>query len=107
MGWKWSSRCALFLTAAACVLHGERAVAQSSQVESSQSGAEQGVGEIVVTANKREQSVNDVPATIFAVTGDDIREGGAIEFKDLADLTTNVSIVGAYGSGIRRPGWRR
>lgn len=43
--------------------------------------------EIVVTAQRREQSLQDVPISVTAVTGDAIRQGG---FSDMEDLSTFI-----------------
>ena len=43
--------------------------------------------EVIVTAQKREQSVRDVPISMLAVTGDAIRAGG---FENMEDLSTFV-----------------
>ena len=45
------------------------------------------VGEIVVTAQKREEKLRDVPASISVITGDQIERTGA---KSLADFATYI-----------------
>lgn len=44
-------------------------------------------GEIVVTANKREQSINDIGISVVAISGDQLR---ARNITSLADLTQAV-----------------
>ena len=56
--------------------------------------------EIVVTAQKREQSLNDVGIAVTAFTGDDVRRLGFTEPLDLAAQTPNVNINDTFGRGI-------
>lgn len=58
----------------------------STAPASAQSGAE-GLEEIVVTAQKREQNIMDVPIAISAISGAQIEESG---LKDMFDLQQNV-----------------
>lgn len=46
-----------------------------------------GVGEIIVTAQRREESVNEVPISITALSGDQLRD---MNIRDVADLTRVV-----------------
>jgi iron complex outermembrane receptor protein len=52
---------------------------------------------IVVTAQKREQSAQDVGISISAFSADDIRELGLLSSVDLAAMTPGVSLAGSYG----------
>ena len=47
--------------------------------------------EIIVTATKRQESVQDVPLAITAVSGDFIRETNLDDVKDLVSLTPGVT----------------
>lgn len=51
-------------------------------------------GEIVVTANKREQNLQDIPLSISAISGDQVELQGLNEVKDIAALSPNVSVLG-------------
>ncbi len=51
-----------------------------------------GIEEIIVTAQKREQSLQDVPMTVNAFSGDFITDNGVQDIRDIAGLTPNVSI---------------
>jgi len=65
------------------------AAAQSERAaERAQSGA---LEEIIVTAQKREQNIQDVGMTITAFTGDDIRDFGFTNAQDLAKQTPALS----------------
>lgn len=53
---------------------------------------EGGAAEIVVTAQKREQSTQDVPIAINVVSGDELKDLGIKRTEDLASLVPNLSI---------------
>lgn len=76
--------------------------AKAQDVSSSESDGPN-TNEIIVTAQKRSQSINDVAATISAVSGEQLQDAGAVEFRDLEALSTNVNIQGAYGGGGSNP----
>lgn len=52
-----------------------------------------GLEEIIVTAQRREQSLQDVPMAISAVTGDTLREAGTIGIDGLANLVPSLATV--------------
>jgi len=56
--------------------------------------------EIVVTARKAEENLQDVPVSITAFSGETFEEAGLTEFADIAQLTPNFDIRpnGATGS---------
>ncbi len=56
--------------------------------------------EVLVTAQKREQNLNDVGIAVTAFSGDDIRRLGMSEPLDLAAQTPNLNINNTFGSGI-------
>jgi iron complex outermembrane recepter protein len=51
-------------------------------------------GEIVVTAQKREQNLQDIPISISAISGDQAEFQGLNEVKDIGALSPNVSVLG-------------
>lgn len=53
--------------------------------------------EIVVTANRREQSVQDVGIAVSQFSGDALQKVGAVDTTDLAQLVPGVYVSGAYG----------
>jgi iron complex outermembrane receptor protein len=55
--------------------------------------------EIVVTAQKREQSVQDVPLSITAISGDTMRNLGYSNSTDVARMTPNLNIQSITGEG--------
>ena len=67
-----------------------------------QDGAEDdtGLGEIVVTAQKREQNLQDVPIAISALSAEKVEQLGIRDSRDLSGLAPNVTIVqGTTSSG--------
>ncbi len=55
---------------------------------------DQGLDEIVVTANKREENLQQAPLAISAVGAEQLELRGLVEIKDLSAIAPNVSIVG-------------
>jgi outer membrane receptor protein involved in Fe transport len=53
------------------------------------------ITEIVVTAQKREQRVQDIPISVSAISGDEIERAGARDFHDLLLSIPGVSYSGA------------
>ena len=56
--------------------------------------------EIMVTATKRETTLQDVPASIEAVSGDEIVKANIVNLEDLADFLPNVTIANGLTNGI-------
>lgn len=68
------------------------AAAQEPAGSSSSAVAEQdGIGEIVVTAQRREQNIQDVPISITAISGDALTEVGIRDPRDLSILVPGLS----------------
>ena len=57
----------------------------------------QGLEEVVVTAQKREQNLQDVPQAVTALTADELRTQGILETTDLMGAVPNVQVTSAYG----------
>lgn len=58
--------------------------------------------EVVVTATKRTESLQDVPVAVTAITGEKIAEAGIQGLTDLADYIPNVSINYSAGDSPGR-----
>lgn len=54
--------------------------------------------EVVVTAQRRVQSIQDVPLAVTAVSGDYLEDIGAVDITDVQKLTPNATIEAARGS---------
>ncbi len=53
--------------------------------------------EIVVTAQKREQNIQNVGISITAVSGDQLRVLGLTDSVDISKIAPNVTVSGSYG----------
>src|SRR5689334_24246096 len=50
----------------------------------------EGVQEVVVTAQRRSENLQDVPITVQAITGDQLQKLNVVSFNDLLKYTPNV-----------------
>ncbi len=58
--------------------------------------------EVVVTAQKRAEDVQDVPIAITAFSGRAIEELGLLSAKDIASQTPNMSVESPFGQAVPR-----
>ncbi|MCY1669631.1 TonB-dependent receptor [Novosphingobium sp. SL115] len=88
------SKSTLLLASAACLpfLMAVPAMAQASPdaEQSSEAGAAQ---EIIVTAQRREQSLNSVPMSVTALGGDQLRSQGISTIADLAKVVPGLTFT--------------
>ena len=56
--------------------------------------------DIVVTAQKREQNLSDVPAAIQAISGETLERRGISDLNDLVDFVPGASVVSNAGPGF-------
>ena len=56
----------------------------------------EGLEEILVTAQRREQSLQDVPISVTAVTGEQIEQGGFSDVEDLSIFVPNLFMRDAF-----------
>ncbi|MGH6705470.1 MAG: TonB-dependent receptor [Sphingomicrobium sp.] len=55
-------------------------------------------GEIVVTARRRNEALQDVPIAVTAFTGEQLEREAAIDITDIGDTTPNVTIEASRGT---------
>ena len=73
----------------------------SSYLHAQDEVASFGLEEIVVTAQKREQNINDVGMTIDVATGDALKTAGVTDTFDIGKLVSGFSAnLNYYGSPI-------
>jgi iron complex outermembrane recepter protein len=88
----------------ALAIAGASAVAISAstawaQVESATAPQEVGgLDEIIVTAQKREQNLQDVPAAVSAFSADQLLQRGVTQTSDLMGTLPNLQVTSAYSS---------
>jgi len=58
--------------------------------------------EVVVTAQKRAKSIQDVPISITAFSGDFLEENGIDQINDVAKITPNFNIAGSASAANNR-----
>jgi len=92
-------RAAIILSGAVCLF--VIALGGNAQTDT-QNPVPQALEEVVVTAQKREQTLQDVPISISVVTAQDIADINAFTFDDLEQLTPGVSLFGGLQSASIR-----
>ena len=91
---------ALFVSMSIAAFAGQGALAQSG------SGATQGglaLEEIVVTARKREESLQDVPLAVTAITSADIANRQVTSIDDVAKFAPGLVFAKTFGRATERP----
>lgn len=79
-------------------------VASASYAQNAQESASEniGVGEIIVTAQKREQNLQDVPVSVVALNEDVLRNARVTSFMDIATNVPNLVMIPG-NSGAKSP----
>ncbi|RVT89142.1 TonB-dependent receptor [Sphingomonas crocodyli] len=85
-------RHALSLTALACGMLAIPAFAQEAAPAAADAGASD--GDIIVTAQRRNEKLSDVPIAIVAQTSEQLERSGIISVKDLATVTPGLKMGG-------------
>src|SRR3989337_2082026 len=67
--------------------------------------AQEGLEEIIVTATRREQNLQEVPVSIVAITGDTLELQGLDSLEDVGNHIPNINIQGG-GAGTFGPQFR-
>jgi iron complex outermembrane recepter protein len=80
--------------------------AVGAQVSMAQEGGAQGViEEIMVTATRRAQNLQEVPVSIVAITGENLEMQGLDSLEDVGNYIPNINIQGG-GGGTAQPQFR-
>lgn len=61
------------------------------------SGNEEALQEVVISAGRREENLQDVPVAVAALNAADLVEAGVQDFSDLAALTPNLAVAEGIG----------
>src|SRR5690606_33685150 len=62
--------------------------------------AHRGIEEVIVSAQKRAESVQDVPISMTVFSGDALKEFGVTTARDLTSLTPNMNWIGNEGNNV-------
>ena len=73
------------------------ALAGTAALTSQPIAAQEGLEEIVVTATRREQNLQEVPISIVAITGDNLEMRGIDNLEEVSQGVPNVVITGGTG----------
>ncbi|MDB5431764.1 MAG: TonB-dependent receptor [Caulobacter sp.] len=76
------------------------AYAADANADADTSAAPTSVDEIVITATKREQSLQDVPIVVTAVSGQLMQDAGVHDIKDLTILTPGLTVTSTSNETI-------
>ena len=60
------------------------------------------INQIVVTARRRDESLQDIPESVTVFSADQIERAGISSLRDVADLTPNLSQLDNYRPGLAR-----
>lgn len=69
-----------------------------AQAAGDEAGEQAGLAEIIVTATKRSENLQDVPVAITAITSSDLSNQGVFEAIDLNHIMPNLQVNSPYGS---------
>jgi iron complex outermembrane recepter protein len=69
-------------------------------------GASAQLDEIIITAERRELSLQDTPISVIAFTGDTLELRGVRDMFELATIAPNLDIKGSRGTGNTSPTWQ-
>ncbi|GFM27480.1 TonB-dependent receptor [Novosphingobium sp. PY1] len=84
------------------------AMAQTAASAGASTGADNDVmgGDIVVTARKREETIQSIPAAVSAVTQETLTRAGAQSLDDVARLTPGLTFNSGNAGGLAAPTMR-
>lgn len=71
---------------------------QVSAQQDASAGQQMALEEIIVTSQRREQSLNDVPVSVTAFQGEELRARGVQTIEDLTRTIPNVAITSYFAS---------
>lgn len=74
---------------------------QANESEAPQSDLDSfAIEEVIVTAQKREQSLQDVPIAVTALSGDFLQQTGTVSLSDVANVTPGLNISNTQSESI-------
>ena len=94
-----AARSALLATAGTAALLAGAARADTAAADTTSTGPTTSVGEVVVTAQRREQNIQEVPESVQAISSKQLVAAGIKSTQDLGQITPNVTIISPIGAG--------
>ena len=88
----------LFLLAATTSLIAGAASAQTAEPQADPTARSEGLEEIVVTARRQAENLQDVPIAITAITGSSLADRGIFQTSDLANSVPSLQVNSVYGA---------
>ncbi len=73
------------------------AMTAPARVNQAPQASESGIGDIIVTAQRRTQNLQSVPASISAIGGAELQARGIVQTRDLMGSMPNLQVTSAYG----------
>ena len=58
------------------------------------------LSEIIVTAQKREQNIQDVPISVIALSAQQLKDGGVTDIKNLQALTPGLTVTSTTSENV-------
>jgi len=91
---KYNKKLAYAISIALASAAAQAAVAAEAAAAEEDQAASAGITEVVVTAQRRSESIQDVPLTVQAITGDQLKQLNVQSFNELMKYTPNVTFSG-------------
>ena len=89
---------AAMLAQPAWAQNSEQVAADANQPAEEAGEAPVDTGEIIVTARRRNEALQDVPIAVTAYSGEQLEREGAIDITDVGDTTPNVTLEVSRGT---------
>ena len=92
---------AIFAATPAWAQEAEQAAAEASAIDASAVADDEpttSTGEIVVTARRRNEALQDVPIAVTAYSGAELERQAAVDITDIGDTTPNVTLEVSRGT---------
>src|SRR6202451_915431 len=58
------------------------------------------LNEIIVTAQKRAQNIQDVPISVIALSAQQLKDGGVTDIKNLQNLTPGLTVTSTTSENV-------
>jgi len=71
-----------------------------AQQAANPAAAPTGLAEIIVTAQKREQNIQEVPISVIAFTAQQLQDGGVTDIKNLQTLTPGLTVTSTTSENV-------